>query len=264
MNLLFNQILNHKEAAAIPPLLESGGLPALVSGLSPVHRANLAAALHDALGLPLFAVCADDTAAETFARDLNAMTGEEVTAKTVENTAKKAGYKKVILPCSTRTTHFEKYTKYYKKVAVTDGVEYENHFISKWRLTEDTVYKPNKKYYRPTRIPPYNEPDEDNWVELIPGTDYNVGDPLINVDPEIAGSDEACGDIISEFWRQSTYGQSGVGAHRFSWLEWRILVVVATPSRVGGCSDGIRVRGRAVREASRHAGSPARPVCAAA
>ena len=79
MNLLFNQILNHKEAAALPPLLESGGLPALVSGLSPVHRANLAAALHSTLGLPLFAVCADDTAAETFARDLAAMTGEEVT-----------------------------------------------------------------------------------------------------------------------------------------------------------------------------------------
>ena len=78
MNLLFSQILNHKEAAALPSLRESGGLPALVSGLSPVHRANLAAALHGALGLPLFAVCADDTAAETFARDLAAMTGEEV------------------------------------------------------------------------------------------------------------------------------------------------------------------------------------------
>ena len=79
MNLLFNQILNHKEAAALPSLRESGGLPALISGLSPVHRANPAAALYGALGLPLFAVCADDTAAETFARDLAAMTGEEVT-----------------------------------------------------------------------------------------------------------------------------------------------------------------------------------------
>ena len=78
MNLLFSQILNHKEAAALPSLRESGGLPALVSGLSPVHRANLAAALYGALGLPLFAVCADDTAAETFARDLAAMTGGEV------------------------------------------------------------------------------------------------------------------------------------------------------------------------------------------
>ena len=77
MNLLFTQILQHKEAAALPSLLESGGLPALISGLSPVHRANLAAALYGALGRPLFVVCADDTAAESFARDLAAMTGEE-------------------------------------------------------------------------------------------------------------------------------------------------------------------------------------------
>ena len=79
MDILINQILTHKEAAALPSLLESGGLPALISGLSAVHRANLAAALYRSLDLPLFAVCADDTAAETFARDLAAMTGEEVT-----------------------------------------------------------------------------------------------------------------------------------------------------------------------------------------
>ncbi len=79
MNQLISQILSHKEAAALPSLLESGGLPALVSGLSPVHRANLAAALQHTLGLPLFAVCPDDTAAENFARDLSAMLGREVT-----------------------------------------------------------------------------------------------------------------------------------------------------------------------------------------
>ena len=45
MEILINQILTHKEAAALPSLLESGGLPALISGLSAVHRANLAAAL---------------------------------------------------------------------------------------------------------------------------------------------------------------------------------------------------------------------------
>ena len=78
MQNLIKQILTHKEAAALPSLLESGGLPALVSGLSPVHRANLAAALYDQIGLPLFAVCPDDTAAESFARDLAAMLGREV------------------------------------------------------------------------------------------------------------------------------------------------------------------------------------------
>ncbi len=78
METLVNAILNHKEAAALPSLLESGGLPALISGLSPVHRANLAAALKNRLDRPLFAVCPDDTAAETMARDLSAMLGSEV------------------------------------------------------------------------------------------------------------------------------------------------------------------------------------------
>ena len=79
MDILINQILSHKEVAALPSLLESGGLPALISGLSPVHRANLAAALRNSLDMPLFVVCPDDTAAESFARDLNAMLGKEVT-----------------------------------------------------------------------------------------------------------------------------------------------------------------------------------------
>jgi len=78
MNILFDQILENKEAAALPGLLESGGLPALVSGLSAVHRANLAAALRGRSGLPLFVICPDDTAAENFANDLRAMLGEEV------------------------------------------------------------------------------------------------------------------------------------------------------------------------------------------
>ena len=77
MDILINQILEHKEAAALPSLLESGGLPALVSGLSPVHRANLAAALYNKLDRPLFVLCQDDTAAESFARDLHAMLGIE-------------------------------------------------------------------------------------------------------------------------------------------------------------------------------------------
>ena len=79
MNELINQILTHKEAAALPSLLESGGLPALISGLSPVHRANLAAALYNQLQMPLFVLCPDDTAAEGFGRDLAAMTGKEIT-----------------------------------------------------------------------------------------------------------------------------------------------------------------------------------------
>ena len=78
MNILFDQILHIREAAALPSLLESGGLPALISGLGAVHRANLAAALRGRSGRPLVVICADDTAAENFARDLAAMLGEEI------------------------------------------------------------------------------------------------------------------------------------------------------------------------------------------
>ncbi len=79
MEQLINQILTHKEAAALPSLIESGGLPALISGLSPVHRANLAAALYNQIQTPLFVICPDDTAAESFGRDLAAMLGREIT-----------------------------------------------------------------------------------------------------------------------------------------------------------------------------------------
>ena len=75
MKVLIDQILRHKELAALPDLPESGGLPALISGLSAVHRANLAAALAVRLDRPLFVLTPDDTAAENFARDLQSMLG---------------------------------------------------------------------------------------------------------------------------------------------------------------------------------------------
>ena len=78
MNILFDQIFSNKEAAALPRLVESGELPALVSGLSAVHRANLAAALRGRTGMPLFVICPDDTTAENFANDLRSMLSEDV------------------------------------------------------------------------------------------------------------------------------------------------------------------------------------------
>ena len=78
MKILTNQIFENKEAAALPSLLESGGLPALVSGLSAVHRANLAAALRNELERPVFVICPDDTSAENFARDMSAMLRQDV------------------------------------------------------------------------------------------------------------------------------------------------------------------------------------------
>ena len=85
MELLIKQILEHKETAALPSLLESGGLPALISGLSAVHRANLAAALRQELNRPLFVVCPDDTAAENFANDLRTMLSAQVNTLTMRD-----------------------------------------------------------------------------------------------------------------------------------------------------------------------------------
>lgn len=78
MKLLYEQIFEHKEAAALPDALESGQLPALISGLSAVHRANLAAALRMKTGRPLFIICPEDTAAENMANDLRVMLQEPV------------------------------------------------------------------------------------------------------------------------------------------------------------------------------------------
>lgn len=78
MEILINQILENREAAALPSLVESGGLPALVSGLSAVHRANLAAALRLKTDMPLFVISPDDTSAENLARDLCSMLRVEV------------------------------------------------------------------------------------------------------------------------------------------------------------------------------------------
>ncbi|MDO5445512.1 MAG: transcription-repair coupling factor [Eubacteriales bacterium] len=78
MNIIFKQILNSKEASALPGLREGGRLPALISGLSAVHRANLAAALEDEFQGKMFVVCPDDTSAENFAADLRAMLDESI------------------------------------------------------------------------------------------------------------------------------------------------------------------------------------------
>ena len=75
MKLINSQIFENREAAALPYLRESGGLPALVSGLSAIHRANLAAALFEAGQSPIVVICPDESAADSFSRDLEAMTG---------------------------------------------------------------------------------------------------------------------------------------------------------------------------------------------
>ena len=64
-----------------PRLLEAvdqGKQTIALSGLSAVHRAYLAAALHQSTGRPLTLVCPDDGEARRLAGDLSALTGAEV------------------------------------------------------------------------------------------------------------------------------------------------------------------------------------------
>ena len=66
------------ELAPVLPALEAGEAPVLITGLGPAARAHMAAGLRRQLGRPLAVVCPDDSAAETMARDLEALLREPV------------------------------------------------------------------------------------------------------------------------------------------------------------------------------------------
>ena len=74
--ILALSILSDPDAAALPAPAESGRLPALVSGLSAVHRAHFAAALRVKYRCPLLVLCPDENAANAMAGDISALTGD--------------------------------------------------------------------------------------------------------------------------------------------------------------------------------------------
>ena len=76
-NVLALSILKDPDAAALPSPDESGRLSALVSGLSAVHRAHLAAALRVKYARPMLILVPDENSASAIAGDVSALTGEE-------------------------------------------------------------------------------------------------------------------------------------------------------------------------------------------
>ena len=70
-------ILDDPDAAALPSPDESGRLPALISGLSAVHRAHLTAALRSKYSRPVVVLCPDESGAAALARDVSSLTGED-------------------------------------------------------------------------------------------------------------------------------------------------------------------------------------------
>ncbi|MEL4107119.1 transcription-repair coupling factor [Oscillospiraceae bacterium WX1] len=57
--------------------IEGGGCPAVVSGLSGIHRAHLAATLRRETGRPVVIICADEIEMQRLAGDVEALTGEQ-------------------------------------------------------------------------------------------------------------------------------------------------------------------------------------------
>ena len=77
MQTLARAILNDRNLNLLPACVEGGTLPALVIGPGGTGRANLAAALRLETGRPLFIICAEETSAANFRRDLEMFLGEE-------------------------------------------------------------------------------------------------------------------------------------------------------------------------------------------
>ena len=91
-----------REAAALPALLESGRLPARISGLPASARALLAASMHAQLDAPVLAVCPDEAAAELFQRpfrpagqDVPLLTARDYTFYTVESVSRQTEQKRL-------------------------------------------------------------------------------------------------------------------------------------------------------------------------
>jgi len=78
MKLLTQALREMPEFQGLLAAVDGGGCPAAVSGLSPVHRAYLAAGLRQETGRSIVLVCADEEEAGRMAWDLQALTGEEL------------------------------------------------------------------------------------------------------------------------------------------------------------------------------------------
>ena len=78
MNKLNEALVSLPEVRELLLSLDAGTSPIAVSGLSGVHRAQLAAAVRHKTQRPLLIVCADENEANRMAGDLHELLGEDV------------------------------------------------------------------------------------------------------------------------------------------------------------------------------------------
>ena len=74
MHRLLQELMLLPEMQYIKTELD-GGVSTAVTGLSPIHRVQLSAALAQAMGRPLLLLCADERECERFAADMESLTG---------------------------------------------------------------------------------------------------------------------------------------------------------------------------------------------
>ena len=79
MENLLRELLALPQLREMAEAVERGDCPAQMTGLSPVHRSQMAAALRKATSRPLLMLCADEREADRQAADLHLLTGEDVT-----------------------------------------------------------------------------------------------------------------------------------------------------------------------------------------
>ena len=76
MHSLLQELMLLPEMQYIKTELD-GGVSTAVTGLSPIHRVQLSAALAQAMGRPLLLLCADERECERFAADMESLTGSK-------------------------------------------------------------------------------------------------------------------------------------------------------------------------------------------
>ena len=77
MKALMKELLSLTEVRQLTEDVENGVSPVLITGVSPVHRAQVEAALHLETRRPLVVLCPDEREARRQAGDLRVLTGEE-------------------------------------------------------------------------------------------------------------------------------------------------------------------------------------------
>ena len=77
MEHLLRELLQLNEVQELRHYIEQNECPVSVTGLSPVHRAQIAAALRTATNRPLLMLCSDEKEVARQAADLQLLTGHE-------------------------------------------------------------------------------------------------------------------------------------------------------------------------------------------